>query len=133
MAEVYWDSEGVLPLEFMPHKKITTGDTYASTMVTLRENIKQKRLGKLSADVLLLHDNTPAHKSCTSQADIRKCGFVELNHPPYSPDMAPSDYFLFRNLTKFLCEQRFPDDSAVKEAVIGYFDTQDAPFFSEGT
>ena len=68
----------------------------------LHENIKQKCRGKLSAGVLLLHDNAPAHKSHTSWADIRKCGFIELNHLPYSPDLAPSDYFLFRNLKKFL-------------------------------
>ena len=78
MATVFWDSEGVLLLEFMPHKTTITGDTYASTMLTLRENIKQKRHGKLSAGVLLLHDNVPAHKVRTLRAAIRKCGFVEL-------------------------------------------------------
>ena len=102
MAAVFWDSEGVLLLEFMPHKATITGDTYASTIVALNENIKQKHRGKLSARVLLLHDNAPTHKSCTLWAAIRKCGFIELNLPPYSPDLAPSDYFLFRNLKKFL-------------------------------
>ena len=125
MATVFWDSEGVLLLEFVPYKTTITGDTYASTMVALRENIKQKRHGKLSAGVLLLHDNTPTHKSHTSQAAIRKCGFVELNHRPYSPDLAPSDYFLFRDLKKFLCGRLFPIDNAVKEAATVYFDNQD--------
>ena len=109
-ATVFCNSEGVLLLEFMPHKITITGDTYASTMVALRENIKQERHGKLSTGVLMLHDNTPAHKSRTSRA-ARKCGLVELNHPPYSPYLAPSDilkfiipsdYYLFRNLKKFL-------------------------------
>ena len=59
MATVFWDSEGVLLLEFMPHKTTVTGDTYASTMVALLENIKQKCRGKLSAGVLLLHDMHP--------------------------------------------------------------------------
>ena len=72
MVTVFWDSEGVLFLEFMPHKTTITGDTYASTMVILRENINQKRRRKLSAGVLLLHDNAPAHNSCTSRADISK-------------------------------------------------------------
>ena len=98
----------------------------------LHENIKQKRCGKLSAGVLLLYDNTPTHKSCTLQAAIRKCGFVELNHPPCSPDLAPSDYFHFKNLKKFLHGRRFPDHNTVKEAVRGYFDTQDVSIFSGG-
>ena len=99
-TERSWDSEDVLLLEFMPHKTTITGDTYTFARVALRENIKQKRRGILSAGVLLLHDNAPAHKSRTSRAAIRKCGFVELNHPPYIPDLAPSEYFLFRNLKK---------------------------------
>ena len=79
MATVFWDSEGVLLLKFMPHKTTITGDTCASTMVALCENIKQKCHGKLLAGVLLLHDNAPAHKSCLSWAAIRKCDFIELN------------------------------------------------------
>ena len=94
-------------------------------MVALCENTKQKHRGKLSADVLLLHDNPPAHKSRTSRAAIRKCGFVELNHPPYNPDLAPCDYFLFRNLKKFLRGQQISDDNAVKKVVTENFDTQD--------
>ena len=49
-------------------------------------------------------------------------------HLPYSPDLAPRDYFLFRNL-KFLHVRQSPDDDVVKKAVTGYFNTQDVSFF----
>ena len=65
------------------------------TQLPLREAINEKRQGKLSAGVLLLHDNAPVHMYAKSHATIRQCGFQQLNHPPYSPDLAPSDYFLF--------------------------------------
>ncbi|MCP6508625.1 hypothetical protein NL478_28070, partial [Klebsiella pneumoniae] len=42
-------------------------------------------------------------------------------HAPYSPDLAPSDYFLFPNLKKWLSGQRFPNDEEVMSAVNGYF------------
>ena len=51
------------------YESALTGDTYACRMVALCKNIKQKHHGKLSAGVLLLHDNAPACKSCTSQAN----------------------------------------------------------------
>ena len=98
MATVFCYSESVLLLEFKPHKTTIAGDIFSSIMVALHE----KSHGKLSAGVLLLHDNAPTHKSRTSRAAIRKCGFIELNHPPYSPDLSPSDYFLFTSLKKFL-------------------------------
>ena len=68
-------------MEFMPHKAPITG--VAFTMVSVRENIILKRRGKLSAGVLLLHDNALADKSRKSRADVRKRGYGELNHPPY--------------------------------------------------
>jgi len=57
---------------------------------------------ELSAGVLLLHENAPVHMSAKSQAAIRQCEFQQLSHPPYSPDLAPLDYFLFRVMKKFL-------------------------------
>ena len=31
-------------------------------------------------------------------AAVHDCGFELVDHPPYAPDMAPSDYFLFPNM-----------------------------------
>ena len=64
--------------------------------------------------MLLLHDNAPAHRSVIAQQTIRDCGFIQLGHPAYSPDLAPSDYYLFRHLKKYLRGIRFEDDEAVR-------------------
>jgi len=100
MATVFWDEKRLLLLQFMPQKNTKTGQNYANTITALREAIKEKRRGKLSAGTQLLHDNVPVHMSANSQAAIRQCGFQQLNQPPYSPDLAPSDYFLFRVMKK---------------------------------
>jgi histone-lysine N-methyltransferase SETMAR len=100
MMSVFWDAKGVLLLDFLPHKETVTGLYYSHLITKLRAAIKEKRRGKLTHGVLLLHDNSPVHKSHVSQRAIRDSQFEELNHPPYSPDMAPSDYFLFSNLKK---------------------------------
>ena len=67
--------------------------------------------------VWLLHDNAPIHKSMIAQEDVRDCGFVQLDHPAYSPDLAPSDCFLFRNLKSHLRGVHYPDDEVLQEAV----------------
>ena len=117
MATVFWDEKGLLLLEFMPQKTTITGQTYANTITALREAIKEKRRGKLSAGVPLLHDNAPVHMSAKSHAAVRQCGFQQLNHPPYSPELAPSEYFLFRVMKKFLRGKGFSSDEEVKEVV----------------
>jgi hypothetical protein len=84
---------------------------------------------ELSAGVLLLHDNAPVHISAKSQAAIQQCGFQQLNHPPYSPDLAPSDYFLFRVMKNIFRGKRFSSDEEVKEAVTTWFEEQSKDFF----
>ena len=70
-------------------------------------------------------------KSAKSQAAIRQCGFQQLNHPPYSPDLAPSHFFS-RVTKKFLRGKRFSSDEEVKEAVTTWFEEQSKDFFPGG-
>jgi hypothetical protein len=65
----------------------------------------------------LLHDNAPAHKAA------RVCQFLTpknvkiLYHPPYSPDLAPPDYFPFPKLKMKLKGLHFVDVAEIQEAV----------------
>jgi histone-lysine N-methyltransferase SETMAR len=52
--------------------------------------------------------------------------------PPYSPDLAPSDFHLFLRLKKFLSSQRFNNDEDVKRAVQKWLSSQAATFYDEG-
>jgi len=46
---------------------------------------------KVTKGVLFLHDNAPAHQALATQKKLAYLGFICLDHPPYSPDLAPSD------------------------------------------
>ena len=122
MAKVFWDSKGIILIDYKPAGTSITGEYYANVIKQLRVAIKEKRRGKLAAGVLLLHDNAPVHKSRVAQAAIRECKFEQLNHPPYSPDLAPSDYYLFQNLKSHLRGTRFRDDDELKAATEAWFE-----------
>jgi histone-lysine N-methyltransferase SETMAR len=47
-----------------------------------------------------LHDNAPAHRALATLKKLAYLGFQFLDHPPYSPDLALSDYHLFSGLEK---------------------------------
>jgi histone-lysine N-methyltransferase SETMAR len=81
------------------------GGYYAFLIYKLKDAIKEKRRGKLSRGVRLLHDNVPVHTSVAAKATIQCCGFQELNEPPYSPNLAPSDYFCFQNWSRICVEK----------------------------
>ena len=118
MASIFWDCEGILLIDSKEPNTTVNAAYYASLLHKLRDAIKEKRRGKLSKNILLLHDNAPVHKAQVAQAAIRECGFTEIDHPPYSPDLAPSDFFLFKNLKKELRGKKFQNDEDLKSAVI---------------
>ncbi|UYV79713.1 hypothetical protein LAZ67_18000385 [Cordylochernes scorpioides] len=98
MVSVFWDSEGVLLLDFLNKGQTITGDYYANLVKQLREAIKEKRRGKLSRKIVYHQDNAPSHRSLQAMATIYDSGFELLPHAPYSPDLAPSDFKLFPHL-----------------------------------
>jgi len=65
-------------------------------------------------------------------AAIRKCGFELLSQPPYSPDLASSDYHVFRSLKDLLRGQSFGGDEEVIRMINDWFELQDKQFFVDG-
>ena len=132
MATMFRDSKGNILTDYKPAGTSITGEYYANVIKQLRVAIKEKRRGKQAAGVLLLHDNAPVHKSPVAQAAIRECKFEQLNHPPYSPDLAPSYYYLFRSLKSHLRGTRFRDDDELKAATEAWFEDQIDHFYFKG-
>ncbi|UYV62191.1 hypothetical protein LAZ67_1008171 [Cordylochernes scorpioides] len=108
-------------------------DLYCDILVNkLKPGIRNKRRGKLSKGVLFLHDNARPHTSCKTVSTIIKLGFEVLEHPAYSPDLAPSDYFLFGLLKKELKGKRFDSDEDVQKVVQDFFHTLPKSAYKEG-
>jgi histone-lysine N-methyltransferase SETMAR len=61
---------------------------------------------KVTKGILFLHDKAPAHRAIATQKKLAHLGFQRLDHPPYSPDLAPSDYHLCPGLKKTV--ERWP-------------------------
>ncbi|KFD64881.1 hypothetical protein M514_22909, partial [Trichuris suis] len=132
LATIFWDAEGILLIDYMEDGGTITGKYYANLLLQLREEIKEKRRRKLSRKVLLQHDNAPARRAKVALAAIQQCGFGQIDHPSYSPDLAPSDYFLFGNLKQHLRGTVFSDDNEPKSAVQDYLNSRDKNFFFNG-
>ena len=97
----------------------------------LKDILKEKRCGKVTTVVLFLHDN--AHRAFATQKRLAYLGFQCLDHPPYSPDLAPSDYHLFPGLKKKkLKDRHFSSDAEVIAAADTWLDGQPSDFFLSG-
>lgn len=132
MCTVFWDRKGVLLVEFLSRNETINAASYCETLKNLRRAIQNKRRGKLSKGIVLLHDNARPHVANRTKDLIKSFKWETLDHPPYSPDLAPSDYHLFLHLKKHLGGQRLQDDNEVKTFVMQWLTSQAAEFYQEG-
>jgi len=85
----------VLLVAYLPQKTAMTGPYYGEVLTNLRHAVKEKRREMLTRGPLLLHGNAPVHMSRAAQSIVKDIGFEQLSRPPYSPDLAPSNFYLF--------------------------------------
>ena len=79
-----------------------------------------------------LNDNARPHVANKTVNKLRKFHWEFLEHPPYSPDLASSDFHLFSPLKKFLAGRRFTCNDEVKAAVRQWFRSQTADIYCSG-
>ncbi|GBM54357.1 hypothetical protein AVEN_171083-1 [Araneus ventricosus] len=85
----------------------------------LRDAIRRKRPEKWGTnDWFLLHDNAPTHHALIVKKYLACHSVATLEHLPYSPDLAPSDFYLFPQLKMKLKGHRFVDSDEVIENVM---------------
>ena len=77
----------------------------------------QKKRAPLLPTMLFHHDNAPSHQASTTQETIDRRSIEVFGHPPYSPDLAPCDFFLFPTLKKILRGRQFDDVADLQRAV----------------
>ncbi|GFN92479.1 transposase [Plakobranchus ocellatus] len=87
--------EGVVHVEFLEQGQTVNSERYISTFRALKFRLRRVWRGK---DSILQHDKARPHTSRQTQDALRQLELTTLPHPAYSPDLAPSDYYLFPQL-----------------------------------
>lgn len=132
LCTVFWDTKGVLLVEYCPRGQTINAERYRVTLRNLRRAIQNKRRGMLSEGIVLLHDNARPHTARDTQRLIEQFGWEQFNHPPYSPDLAPSDFHLFLHMKRELGGRRFACDDDAKNAVNLWLSSLASSFFEAG-
>ncbi|GFW75740.1 mariner Mos1 transposase [Trichonephila clavipes] len=96
MATVLWDRHCVILVEFTPQGITMNSGANCATLRKLRRALQSKQRGLLSKGVLVLHDNARPPTSRTTRELIKSFGWEVLDHRTYSPNLAPSNFPLFR-------------------------------------
>ena len=94
--------------EFLPTGQTVNKEYYLSVMRRLREAMRKKRPELWKDNTWILnHDNTPSHTALVLREFFAKNSTHVAPQPPYSPDLAPCDFWLFVKLKRPLWGNRF--------------------------
>ncbi len=119
MMEVFFDDQGVVHLEFLPPKMSVTSKVYTGILSRLREAIRRKQPAIWNDNSYrLLHDNAPAHTAVPTFAAMVETSMKVVQHPPYSPDLAPADFWFFPYLKGQIRGRAFANVAQLQDALM---------------
>jgi histone-lysine N-methyltransferase SETMAR len=129
LTTVVWDCEGVILIDVLPRSQKIKSDVYVEI---LKKGFQRVRPHKNVTKVLLHHDNARPRTSLHTREAITEPQWTVLPHPPYSPDLAPSDYHPFSPLKDAIREKKFEDDEEVISEVKTWLRQRPAEWSREG-
>ena len=116
LAVFFFDAKGVVYRHIVPRGSTVTAAAYVEILANLRDAVNRKRLHYQDGR-WLHHDNAPVHTAGKVLEFLHRNNMQTVPHPPYSPDLAPCDFFLFPTLKRPLRGRRFSNDNELMQAV----------------
>ena len=130
LLTVFRESQSVYMTEFLEAGKTVNSARYIETIKNLRWRVCRVR-GSTSR-ILLLRDNARPHTARATIDAPETLKFEVLSHPPYSPDLAPSDFHFLPHLKRDLKGTHFTSDDEVNQAVTSWIKQRTPEFFFDG-
>ena len=133
MLCIWWDQLGVVYYELLKPTETITGDLYRTQLMRLSRALKDKRpqYNERHDKVILQHNNARPHVAKVIKTYLETLKWEVLPHPPYSWDVASSDYHLFRSMAHGLANQVFRSYEEVKW-IDSWIASKDDQFFRRG-
>ena len=92
---VFFDLDGIVWAEFVPRNTTVNCEYYVGLLEHLRNDVHWKLPEKWANSFILHHDNAPCHTSLLVWQFLSNKNIKVCPHPPYSPDLAPCNFWLF--------------------------------------
>ena len=123
LASIFWDVQGIFFINYLKKGRTITNKYYIALLVHLKEEIakKQPQMKKKKCSF------TKSQLNCNNG----KTTWIALLHPPYSPDLAPSDYWLFADLKRMFQGKTFGSNEEVISETEAYLEVKDKSFYKK--
>lgn len=133
MVTVWWSTAGVIHYSFLKPGETINAEKYCRELEAMHQKLSEKQPGLVNRKgPILLHDNARPHVSQMTLQKLIELGYETLSHPPYSPDLSPTDYHFFKHLDASLREKTFANQTNVENDFKEFIDSRDRDFFQDG-
>jgi len=130
MLSVFWDSKGIIMFDLLPQNTTITAAYYCQQLDRLQQKLAETRPERQRT--ILLHDNARPHTARQTHLKLLDLCWEVLPHPPYSPDLAPSDYHLFVALDRHMGGKQYANQDDLKTDLANFFVAQPPEFYWNG-
>ena len=133
MVTVWWFSKGIIHYSFLEPGKTINSASYSKELTIVNQKLSKiwpalvNRKGPI-----LLHDNARPHIGKITQKKLNQLGYEVLPHPPYSPDLSPTDYNMFKHLDHFLREKTFAKQEDIEKSFEEFISSRNQDFYKNG-
>jgi len=117
LYSIFWNKKGVILSYPLPKGMTITGECYREILKNQLLPAVAEKQPELVGNFILHQDNAPPHKARIVIEFLVEQRIETLRHPPYSPDLVPSDFWLFDTLKLSLRGRQFPSRSSLGSAV----------------
>uniref|UniRef100_A0A0N5BQU5 Histone-lysine N-methyltransferase SETMAR n=1 Tax=Strongyloides papillosus TaxID=174720 RepID=A0A0N5BQU5_STREA len=133
LLTICWNCDGIINYKFLNPGETMTSDRYCKEIEEMNQKLSVLKPALVNRrGPILLHDNAKPHVSRITVQKLIKLGYETLPHPPYSPDLSPTDYHLFKELELHLRQKKFSKSDDLKNDVLEFLDSRDWSFYSNG-
>ena len=124
MLSIWWRINGIIHWEILSGGCNMTAELYCQQLDRFAEKLREEQ-----DRIYYLHDNARSHVTESTHEKLLKLGWIIVPYPPYSFNLTPTDYYLFRSLSNHLREKKFDDENEMKIDLINFFGLKSKDFY----
>lgn len=133
MVTVWWSAAGLIHHSFLNAGETVTAEKYCQQIEEMHQKLRLMCPALVNRKgPILLHDNARPHVAKSTLQKLNEMGYETLPHPPYSPDLSPTDYHFFKHLDNFLKEKCFKTEVDAKNAFADFVASRTPDFYAIG-
>ena len=130
MVTIFFNADGVQLIDVKPKGIKINSDYFINMILQKLADLDVVKKAKNQKQQMLLHfDNAPSHNAKVVESFIAKTTFERIPHPPYSPDLAPSDFGLFGTVKDYFRGREFESEEEILSAINEFLTSKSKQFF----